>query len=394
MLDLRHSFAALSICALAGALGARPQVPPPKEEPAAKREDAPRETPRPFALMVGDRAPALAAGAWVKGRPVDGFEPGKVYVVEFWATWCVPCIASMPHLSELQDRFADKGLVVVGVTSADTRGNTLEAVTRMVEAKGEVMRYRVAFDPERAVNDAWMIAAGRTSIPSSFVVDKQGRVAFIGHPNEMDTTLNAVIADTFDLEAAAERYLDEQAAERRRLQLHARVRLIQMRIAAASENKEWATVLAGYDEILALDPAFADYAVHKFNVMLSTLHDYDAAYAFALEAASTYIANDGTALVRMALGILDGRDLEVRDVPIALSLAMQADDLGGGKDALAADTLAKAFFQLEDLESAVEAQRRAVAAATPVTLERYRIPLQRYEALLEEQRRREREGTK
>src|SRR5947208_1155637 len=48
-------------------------------------------------LHVGDRAPGLSVSKWLKGEPVTQFQPGKVYVVEFWATWRQPCIKSIPH---------------------------------------------------------------------------------------------------------------------------------------------------------------------------------------------------------------------------------------------------------------------------------------------------------
>ena len=51
---------------------------------------------------------------WLKGTPIQGFERGRVYVVEFWATWCGPCIAAMPHLSRVADKYKRR-VTVIGV---------------------------------------------------------------------------------------------------------------------------------------------------------------------------------------------------------------------------------------------------------------------------------------
>src|SRR5437763_3632051 len=66
-------------------------------------------------LNLGDAAPPLAVSAWIKGDKFEKLEPGKTYIIEFWATWCGPCRATIPHLTELAHRYKDQGLRVLGV---------------------------------------------------------------------------------------------------------------------------------------------------------------------------------------------------------------------------------------------------------------------------------------
>ena len=94
-------------------------------------------------LKVGDAAPALKSGKWLKGEAVTAFETGKVYVVEFWASWCGPCRMSIPHLTKLQAQFKDKGLIVIGQNCWD---KSAEAATECMKEMGDKMNYRVALD--------------------------------------------------------------------------------------------------------------------------------------------------------------------------------------------------------------------------------------------------------
>src|SRR5687767_13027650 len=90
------------------------------------------------AIELGDPAPELQIAKWVKGEPVKEFEKGKVYVVEFWATWCGPCRTSIPHLTEMQKKYEDK-VVFIGVSDEDA-----ETVAPFVDKMGDEMAYRVA----------------------------------------------------------------------------------------------------------------------------------------------------------------------------------------------------------------------------------------------------------
>jgi len=65
-------------------------------------------------LKIGDPAPTLQVAKWVQGEPVEGFARGKACIVEFWGVYCGPCRTVIPHLNELQRKYQDKGLVVIG----------------------------------------------------------------------------------------------------------------------------------------------------------------------------------------------------------------------------------------------------------------------------------------
>lgn len=138
-------------------------------------------------LKVGDPAPKLSIEKWVKGRPVEKFEKNQVYVVEFWATWCGPCIRQIPHLTQLQRKHRRNGLTVIGVAASEREADEsdrLKKVTDFVRSQGAKMDYTVAFDADRSMSRDWMRPANQRGIPAAFLVDKSGKIAYIGFPNE------------------------------------------------------------------------------------------------------------------------------------------------------------------------------------------------------------------
>ena len=159
-------------------------------------KDEAKEPAKVAPLKVGDAAPAITVQKWLNGTEVKGFEPGKVYVLDFWATWCGPCIQAMPHLSELSKEYAKSGLVVFPVTTTDKR-NTLKQVEEFVAKRGPKLGMAFAVCETDVMDKAWFEASGQEGIPCSFVVDKAGKVAFIGHPTELDEVLPMVLGGTW-----------------------------------------------------------------------------------------------------------------------------------------------------------------------------------------------------
>ena len=100
-------------------------------------------------LTAGSVAPVLSGEKWLKGAPVKSFERGRVYVVEFWATWCKPCIASVPHLTELQQKYPNITVIGVAASEQSSRPNMddrLSKVESFVAKQGTGMNYSVVYD--------------------------------------------------------------------------------------------------------------------------------------------------------------------------------------------------------------------------------------------------------
>lgn len=172
------------------------------------------------ALSVGDAAPAIDIEHWIsdgggKFSHIKEFEKGKVYIVEFWSMGCGPCIQAMPHISELQQKFADRGVQIISVTD-----EPLEAVNEFLpndapESGGKTFaevteNYCLASDPDRSTSQAYMEAARRYGIPQAFLIGKDGKVEWVGHPLQLDEVLEQVVSDKWDRQAFADTFAAEQ----------------------------------------------------------------------------------------------------------------------------------------------------------------------------------------
>ena len=134
-----------------------------------------------LAQKVGDAVSlaALQEAEWIQGKAPETWEDGKLYLIECWATWCGPCVASIPHVEELHEKFADQGLRVIAMNVWE---DGREKVAKFVEDKGDGMSYDVAYTGRGgAFEKEWLLPGGVKGIPHAFLV-QGGKVIVTGHP--------------------------------------------------------------------------------------------------------------------------------------------------------------------------------------------------------------------
>lgn len=103
---------------------------------------------------------------------------GKVVLVNLWAIWCGPCIAEMPHLREMQEKYGDKGFEVVGLNTGDDGGETesVENIRAFVEEKK--LNYPIGYADEKFFSE--MIKLTRmAAIPQSVLINRDGKMTGI-----------------------------------------------------------------------------------------------------------------------------------------------------------------------------------------------------------------------
>jgi len=159
-------------------------------------------------LKLGDAAPAISVAEWVQGGPVT-LDKNAIYVVEFWATWCPGCVQSIPHLSELQAKYKDKGVVIAGISHEDPA-----TIKSFVQEMNATMKYAVGVDNGDATTRAFMDGFGIRTIPSAFVIGRDGRILWNGgDTRELEQVLDRIIAGTYDVAAEVHRAALIKASE-------------------------------------------------------------------------------------------------------------------------------------------------------------------------------------
>jgi len=270
-------------------------------------------------LFIGSKAPELQIAKFVKGDSVQSFDKGQVYVVEFWATWCGPCIAAFPHLSEEQAKYGEK-VKFIGVNvweGVDDQAERITKVENFVKDQGDRMSYTVAVENGSAMADTWMKPAGQNGIPAAFIVDATGHIAWVGHPMNIDESLDAVVSGKFDREAAIK------------------------------EFKEQNQLMAGYS---------------KFAQSMKSGKDIEEAMIIAEILVNDYFQDEPSGLNAIAWTILssDNEAIGKKGQMLAFKASKQACEKTEWKDWMILDTYALAAHTVGKNTEAVKWQKKAI----------------------------------
>ncbi len=301
-------------------------------------------------LKTGDAAPPIKVSDWVKGEPVDiGKGKGSTaYLIEFWATWCPPCIESIPHLTELQHKYGKRGFKIVAISSPG-RGETLKKVKRFVRQRGDGMDYTVAYDGASKTVERYMGGVGVNGLPWAFLIDKAGVLVWHGHPGipNMDEIIDQVIEGTYD---PSDSILQEKLEPMfQRLQ---RYHIMQ----------NWDAFKSTTKTILSIDPKNEGamgaliYACIEETDDASGLREFIESH-IAAHKSEPKVMN---ALAQSLFGIVE---LNKRQPDLALRVATAGYEACGDGDCVMVETYARALFEIGLVDKAIEVQAEAVTRA-------------------------------
>ncbi|MBL8761579.1 MAG: hypothetical protein JNL50_09785 [Phycisphaerae bacterium] len=351
--------------------------------PAAHAQgDRPAPAERDATLRPGDDAPALEIEAWLVGEGADRLPKDRVSVVVFVASWSEASERALDWLGPRSRELADNGIDVVAVFGQDAAEPTTygrletEQSARAFLDRRASSRIKCAFDKRWRSRSAWVAAAGLTSIPAAFIVDRQGKVAWIGNPlwppGEMDDALDQVTKGQF---GAGERRATREKWEAVLREL----RGLDQTLVSARNTGRHDIAIGALERLGAIDRLSRGYyTLAKFEIVLLELRDAPRAFAIARDALESD-RNNAQLLNDLSWTILTGEDAPARDLPLAQKLGERAVEASEGKNPHYLDTLARAHADQGRLDDAIKFQRRAVETTSdPSEREDMATTLQKY----------------
>lgn len=329
-----------------------------------------------LALKPGDKAQELEIQKWVKGDPdmLAAMEGKSIVVLDFWATWLPICKETVPILCEIQNKYSADGVQIIGISTEDE-----PLVTKFVNER-KFISYRIAVDDAKKTYKKYM--GPDPGIPAVFVIGKDGKVLWKGHPMGLESVLDKVVHGKFDIN------------------VQKKITMLHDDLKGAMEKDNTGLVSNLADEILEKDPS-DDIALRcKLYVFESQNRPADAiGYLNGLEKklpghfpfytvelgildrtgasaeekrkvyarAINEFKDDPENLASLSMLISDGMSFGTGSARLALDAALRAfeilpKDASMRRRGICLNALARAYYSAGALEKAVQIQEDAVSS--------------------------------
>lgn len=148
-----------------------------------------QEQPAPkITLKVGSEAPEWTVEGWWMKKAPEKRAKGNVYVVDFWATWSPTLQEFMSQMMQMQDKYGDYA-TFISISVDEDKG----AAAEYLGSLGQDLPIYFAMDKDNQSWQSWGVAAGSNAIPTTFIVDENNKIAWMGQPMQVEPTLRDII---------------------------------------------------------------------------------------------------------------------------------------------------------------------------------------------------------
>ncbi|MCG3139074.1 MAG: hypothetical protein HJJLKODD_02952 [Phycisphaerae bacterium] len=313
-----------------------------------------------WALQEGDQAPAVQVSKWLTGSAVEsiGQKSERVIVITFWATWSQPACDSLKPLAALQNELGSK-VTIIAISSEE-----LDKVQEYVQKNLADTPLTIAVDTQQQTSMAYLRAFGLSALPHAFVINREGVLAWQGHPDDLREVVNKVLAGEFKIQA-------QPRIDRSKPALHPSIdpqapleKLVEQ-YQDALQDEDWSLAVQLIDLLVPKFPVGSEQAEQllsrKFMLLYENLHQFDEAETFAREILEQHSDQPGL-LNNIAWSLLARGNFETlayRWPQLAHELADKAF-AARPEDATIQDTYARSRFMLGDLAGAIKQEQAAI----------------------------------